>query len=126
KLAETLGRIDRFILQHQVDAGPREPFEITWPLAAGAPTSVNLKSDGIATTIWATGYRRSYAWLRLPVLDDDDEILQFRGVTPVAGLYVLGLRFQRRRNSNFIDGVGDDAHALADHIAAAFENRRVA
>jgi putative flavoprotein involved in K+ transport len=36
----------------------------------------------------------------------------------VPGLYVLGLRFQHRRNSNFIDGVGRDARFVADHIAA--------
>ena len=32
------------------------------------------------------------------------------------GAYVLGQRFQFRRNSNFIDGVGRDAAYLADHI----------
>jgi hypothetical protein len=30
---------------------------------------------------------------------------------------VLGLRFLRRRKSNFIDGVGEDALELAEHIA---------
>ena len=35
------------------------------------------------------------------------------GSTPEAGLYVLGLNFQRRRNSSFIDGVGDDAWVIA-------------
>ena len=37
------------------------------------------------------------------------EIVQRRGVTPVAGLYVVGQRFQHRRDSNFIDGVRHDA-----------------
>ena len=32
------------------------------------------------------------------------------------GLYVLGQRFQHRRNSNFIDGVGHDAAFVADHL----------
>ena len=36
------------------------------------------------------------------------------------GLYVLGLRFQYYRNSNFIDGVGRDARYIANHI----EHRR--
>jgi len=67
--------------------------------------------------VWATGYRRSYPWLRLPVLDPSGEICQRRGRTPVPGLYVLGQRFQHYRSSNFIGGVGRDAASVADHIA---------
>jgi putative flavoprotein involved in K+ transport len=66
--------------------------------------------------VWATGHRRPYEWLRLPILDDRGEIAQYRGVTPMAGAYVLGQRFQHFRNSNFIDGVGRDAQYVADHI----------
>jgi len=39
-------------------------------------------------------------------------------VTDVPGLYVLGLRFLYRRDSNFIDGVGRDARFLAARITA--------
>jgi putative flavoprotein involved in K+ transport len=66
--------------------------------------------------VWATGHRRSYPWLQLPVLDHHGEIRQHRGATPVPGLYVLGQRFQHHRSSNFIDGVGRDAVAVADHL----------
>jgi putative flavoprotein involved in K+ transport len=52
------------------------------------------------------------------VLDPQGEIRHQGGITPASGLYALGLLFLRRRNSNFIDGVGKDAAALADHIAA--------
>jgi putative flavoprotein involved in K+ transport len=67
--------------------------------------------------IWATGHRRSYPWMHLPVLDERGEIRQIQGVTPVPGLYVLGQRFQHHRRSNFIDGVGRDAAFVADHLA---------
>ena len=69
--------------------------------------------------MWATGYRRAYDWLHVPVLDERGEIRQRRGITPVPGLYVLGQRFQYRRNSNFIGGVGRDAAFVADHIAGS-------
>ncbi len=75
-------------------------------------------TSGIAAVVWATGYRRPYPWLHVPVLDHHGEITQRRGVTPVAGLYVLGQRFQHRRDSNFIDGVRHDAAYLAHHIAS--------
>ena len=68
--------------------------------------------------VWATGFRRHYPWLELPVLDARGEIRHEGGVTPAPGLYVLGLNFLRRRKSSFIDGVGDDAAELADHIVA--------
>ena len=68
--------------------------------------------------MWATGFRRPYEWLDLPILDRRGEIAQHRGITPMAGAYVLGQRFQHYRSSNFIDGVGRDALAVAEHITA--------
>ena len=82
-----------------------------------APAVVDLRAEGITTVVWATGHRREYPWLRVPVVGDDGEIVHHRGVTPVAGLYLLGQRFQHRRSSNFIGGVGADASFVADHIA---------
>jgi putative flavoprotein involved in K+ transport len=86
--------------------------------AGGAPGRLNLASEGISTVVWATGFRRRYPWLRVPVVDESGEIRHRRGVTPVPGLYVLGLRFQYRRNSSFIDGVRHDAEFIANHFAA--------
>jgi putative flavoprotein involved in K+ transport len=77
---------------------------------------LDLRAAGIRTVVWATGYRRDYPWLRLPVLDRHGEIRQRRGQTPVPGLYVLGQRFQHHRSSNFIGGVGRDAAFVAEHV----------
>ena len=94
----------------------REPVR---PIRTGGePVRLDLESEGISTVVWATGFRRRYPWLRIPVLDEAGEIRHRRGVTPVPGLYVLGLRFQHRRNSSFIDGVRHDAEFIADHLAA--------
>ncbi len=126
KMADTLTRIDAFIAKAKLRAPLGRPFEPTWQLAADVPESLDLRAEGIATTIWATGYRRSYPWLRVPVLDERGEIVHDGGITPVPGLYVLGMKFQRRRNSNFIGGVGSDARELAEHIAGMLGRRRVA
>jgi putative flavoprotein involved in K+ transport len=88
--------------------------------ATGVVQELSLRAAGIRSVVWATGYRRSYPWLRLPVLDRQGEIRQRRGRTPMPGLYVLGQRFQHHRSSNFIGGVGRDAALLADHITGRY------
>jgi putative flavoprotein involved in K+ transport len=121
KLARLLERIDSFAEQTGLDRGEAEPFEPLWPLFAGCvtPERVDLRAQRIGTVIWATGFRRHYPWLHVPVFDDRGEIRQRGGVTDVPGLYVIGLQFMRRRKSAFVDGVGDDAAALAAHLAGA-------
>jgi putative flavoprotein involved in K+ transport len=118
KLAQLLLRIDAFISRMSMrTAGPPEPFEPTWPSTAGAAkTTIDLKAVGIDAVVWATGFVRRYPWLKVPVLDEAGEIRHVNGVTSVPGLFVLGMHFQRRRKSAFIDGVGDDAAFLAERI----------
>jgi len=67
----------------------------------------------------ATGFRPDHPWLRLPVLAPDGNIRQRRGVTPVPGLYVVGQRFQHRRDSGLIDGARHDARTVVEHLLAA-------
>jgi putative flavoprotein involved in K+ transport len=113
-LERLLDRIDRAA---DPGAPPREQHAARVIRVGRAPAFVDLDAERIRTVIWATGYRRDYSWLRAPVLDIGREIVQRGGVTPLPGLYVLGLRFMRRRRSNFIDGVGLDAEELASHVA---------
>lgn len=124
KLATLLARIDGFVRRTGLDGdvGEAEPFEPYWPAFTDADTGLDLRAAGIASVVWASGFRRRYPWLKVPVLDGRGEIRHDGGITEVPGLYVLGLQFQRRRKSAFIDGVGADAAELADHIVRhAFE-----
>jgi putative flavoprotein involved in K+ transport len=79
-------------------------------------TRLDLRGEGISNIVWATGFRPDFSWLDVPVLDGRSAIRQEHGATPAPGLYVVGLRFQTRRNSNFIDGVRHDAREVVDHI----------
>jgi putative flavoprotein involved in K+ transport len=85
-----------------------------------------LKRERIETVMWATGYRRAYPWLHIPVLDEQGDIAHVDGETRVPGLYVLGYNYQRRLNSGFIDGVGADAQVIAERIAGSVRAVRVA
>lgn len=88
------------------------------PVRCGpGPAAVDLR--GFGAVVWATGYRRAYPWLRVPVLGHDGELVHDRGSTAAPGLHVLGLRFLRRRDSHSIGGVGRDAAELAGTLTAA-------
>ena len=124
-LAETTAAAQRTLerLLEQIDAaadaagiGAPEPWPA--PFAPFLPSgTLDLQAAGIRTVLWATGFRRDYTWLQVPaVMDAEGNIRHRGGVVPSPGLYVLGLRFLRRRNSNFLDGVGADAAELAEHI----------
>ncbi len=124
KMHHLLDRVDRFIEARGLggvlpESGrpPRVPVPET-------PSAIDLGTAGIRTVLWATGYRREYPWLRVPVLDGDGELRHDGGITPEPGLYALGLYFMRRRNSSFLDGVGADAADLADDIERRLARRR--
>ena len=118
KLAVLLSRLDGWATQSGVngEVGEPEPFVPTWPRFLDAPAAIDLRADGIRSVVWAVCYRRTYPWLIAPVFDWHGEVLHNGGVTSYPGLYILGLRFLRHRNSSFIDGVGRDAEALSGHL----------
>jgi putative flavoprotein involved in K+ transport len=125
-LAETTAAAQRTLDRLLARLGPvadaeGAPFEappVPLPAFPPTPDALDLADAGIRSVVWATGFRRNYGWLHLPVLDAEGEIRHAGGITPCPGLYVLGLRFLRRRNSNFLDGVGADAEALAGEVLA--------
>ncbi len=122
-MRRVLGRIDEHV-RAVGDPAPEqaiEPIRLTPP-----PTTLDLRAARVTSVIWATGYRRAYPWLLAPVVDERGEIVQRHGATPVPGLYTLGLKFQRRRASHFIGGVGEDAELLARRIVAGDEVGRIA
>jgi putative flavoprotein involved in K+ transport len=85
----------------------------------------------VDAVIWATGYRDDSAWVDISEARDVDGVLiHHDGVSPVAGLYVIGRSWQRTRGSALLYGVGDDAAAVAlritDHLAERAAARSVA
>jgi putative flavoprotein involved in K+ transport len=114
RLRRLLARIDA----HADAAGLADELEPAAPVRTVRPGVVTELSGGIRTVLWATGHRRAYPWLKVPVLDDAGEIRHTAGITPAAGLYVVGMRWQSRRNSSFLDGVRHDAATVAARVLA--------
>jgi putative flavoprotein involved in K+ transport len=77
---------------------------------------LDLKSAGINTVIWATGYRFDFSWVKVPVLESGGRPIHKRGITKSSGLYFLGLPWQVK--SVILLGVGDEAAYIASEIAS--------
>jgi putative flavoprotein involved in K+ transport len=130
KLASLRLRIDRYVRDAGLESEVEPPDEFVPVPLPSSSESLDLRAEAIRTVLWATGFRRDYPWLEVPVLDARGEIRHVDGVTAVPGLYVLGLSFLRRRSSSFLAGVGRDAEELAHHMTddggAAMPARAVA
>jgi putative flavoprotein involved in K+ transport len=115
-----LDEADAFVARNGLDLveepearkiGP-DPRCVTEPIL-----DLNLAKAGITAIVWATGFAVDYSWLKLDAFDEKGRPKHRRGVSPVPGLYFLGLPYLSRRGSSFIWGVWHDAKFLADHIA---------
>jgi putative flavoprotein involved in K+ transport len=116
KMHRFLDDVDRYVDRAGLEAEvwpadrPRD-FEVQH-----APARLHLGAERIGTVLLATGYRPDHSWVDVPVTGPDGSIRQYRGVTEAPGLYVVGQRFQHRRDSGFIDGARHDAHAVVTHL----------
>lgn len=126
---DTLAKVDQFEVDalNRVDdyvarAGLSVPSETIPQLRYGYDqdviTELDLKTSGISTVLWATGYNFDFSLVKLPIVDEDGYPIQKRGVTDYQGLYFLGMPWLHTRRSGILFGVGDDAAYLAAHIAA--------
>ena len=124
KQARLLERIDVHVDEHGLRdlVGPPDR-----PSPTPMPASVTeLGLTRFATVVWATGHRPRYPWLDPALLDRRGAIRHDGGVLDVPGMYVLGLPFTRRRDSNLLAGVGSDARVLCAHLMERLRTREAA
>jgi putative flavoprotein involved in K+ transport len=122
KMNRLLDTIDLWATDNGLDGevdGPHRfpPTEVEESPALG----LHLARGRIRTIIWATGFRPDYSWLDVPVFDRKGRIDHDGGVVKSPGMYLMGMPFLRRRKSALIDGAGNDAWELSDHLAAYLE-----
>ena len=115
KLGRLLDTLDAWADRAGIAADPPHRFAPTAPPVPAA-LSARLGDGGIATIVWATGYRPDLSFLEVDVFDRRGAVVHDGGVTASPGLYVLGLPFLRRRKSTLIDGAAADADELAEHL----------
>jgi putative flavoprotein involved in K+ transport len=119
KMNRLLDTIDEWAAENGLDGEVEAPHRLAPTEVDDAPPlGMDLADGAIKTIVWATGYSPDYSWLDVPVLDRKGHIRHDGGVVESPGMYVMGLQFLRRRKSALIDGAGDDAHDLAEHLVS--------
>jgi putative flavoprotein involved in K+ transport len=123
KLTRLLDRIDEWAGHAGLNGGvpPPHRFPAT-VIEASPPLGMNLRKNGIKTIVWATGFRPVHNFVEVPVFDRKGQIRHDGGVVEAPGLYLMGIPFLRRRKSSLIDGAGDDARELTDHLLAYLDS----
>lgn len=81
-------------------------------------TELDLDRAAIGTVVWATGFRPDYDWIAIDgALSVDGAPLQVRGVSPVNGLYFVGIHRMFEAAAGTVLGCGWVAEYVADRIA---------
>jgi putative flavoprotein involved in K+ transport len=119
KMNRLLNQVDEWAQANGFDGMVEPPHRLPpTEIEEAPPLALDLANGEIRTIIWATGYRPDYSWLELPVFDRKGMVRHDGGVVSSQGVYLMGVPFVRRRKSTLIDGAGDDARELSDHLAS--------
>ena len=116
--ADIAKAIDDYIERNELDFSLEALPELSDGYQAEEILELDLKSAGISSVIWATGYKFDFGMVKLSAFDEDGYPLQKRGVTEFPGLYFIGLPFLHKLKSGLLFGVGDDAAHVVEHIEA--------
>jgi putative flavoprotein involved in K+ transport len=125
RLEETLANCDEFVanFERRVDdyvrsagldvpaAEPREPEPPTT-----SPAELDLGGAGVGTVLWANGFRPDHSWIEGVETDEHGWPVHDRGVSPVPGLYFVGLHWLHKRKSSLFLGVGEDAAHVVERL----------
>jgi putative flavoprotein involved in K+ transport len=94
---------------------------IAMPRIDGTDQGRPVTADGDVlnpqTIVWCTGYRDDFGWIEIPgAIGDAGHPVHERGVSPIPGLYYLGLEFQFAVASATIQGLDQDARYLMQRL----------
>ena len=103
--------IDRYIADNGLAAPPPSIYQPVWR-PAQEPAELDLVAAGVGSIVWATGFSPDWSYARLPIFDGTGYPVHRRGVTGVAGAYVVGLPWLWTWGSGRFLSVGRDAEYL--------------
>lgn len=109
--------IDQHIERLGLDAGEPSRYHPVW--RPYGYRGSQLRADDLAAVVWATGFTRDYRWLHVPVFDGAGHPQHVRGVTPVPGVYFVGLPWQHTWGSGRFAGLDRDAEFVAARLTGS-------
>lgn len=112
--------IDAYIAKAGLEAPPECPYAPPWEPET-EPVSLDCSQSGIRVVVWSVGFGIDFGWIKLPAFDGRGYPIHERGVTPVEGLYFVGLPWLYTWGSGRFCGVGRDARHIVEHIQHAAE-----
>ena len=107
--------IDNFIEKRGIDAPAGGAYEPVWR-PAQERTTLDLEASGIAAIIWCIGFTPDFSWLDAPVFNGRGYPAHTRGITPIDGLYFVGLPWLHTWGSGRFSGVARDAEFIVQAI----------
>ena len=114
--AKIKASIDEHIAAARIVAPSEAPYVPVWH-PQNVPLEIDYVDAEIGSVIWSMGYKADFSWVELPVFDDKQYPIHQRGVTPMPGLYFIGLPWLYTWGSGRFSGVARDAAFLVDIIA---------
>ncbi|WP_042693695.1 MSMEG_0569 family flavin-dependent oxidoreductase [Azospirillum sp. B506] len=115
--------IDAYIAKAGIDAPEEPPFVPVWA-PQDIPAAIDCAAEGISAIVWAIGFRPNYGWIELPAFDGRGNPKFRRGVSPVDGLYFIGLPWLNTWGSGRFLGVAEDSAYLAEAMRARIDARQ--
>jgi len=115
--AETVkDAIDAHIAARGIQAPDESRYRPVWEPGV-QPRELDVEAANIRSVVWCTGHDTDYHWVQAPIFDGRGRPCHERGVTDVAGLYLVGLPWLHTWGSGHFAGIASDA----DHLAGLIE-----
>jgi putative flavoprotein involved in K+ transport len=108
--------VDGYIQRSGLDAPEEELPQMRDGYDQPIIEEIDLKSSGISTVIWATGYRFDFSQVKAPVFNKDGFPIQECGVAHIPGLFFVGMLWMPSIKTGTLAGVGEHAKHIAETI----------
>ncbi|WP_254074261.1 MSMEG_0569 family flavin-dependent oxidoreductase [Burkholderia sp. S171] len=114
--------IDAYIEKNGIDAPPGSRYEPAWS-PAQERTTLDLQASAIGSIVWCIGFTPDFSWLDAPIFNGRGYPAHTRGLTPLDGLYFVGLPWLHTWGSGRFSGVARDAAHVVEKIGACRETK---
>jgi putative flavoprotein involved in K+ transport len=121
--AQITRMVDEHIAQRGILAPDRVPdARARDPLPRNDAASLNLRSAGVNTVIWSTGFTGDLSWVHLPLMGSDGRPQHDGCAAPSPGVWYVGFPWLTRRSSGIFHGFSRDARTVVDAVLHDLES----